>query len=224
MRVTIRKALAKDAEAIVNTTNVAFMADAFFKKKEYHNRFTRDDVVAMMTAADSCFIVAECEDFDIDDEKSSGGGGGDDSNNVPVVVRDVLNAGPTKGSPTKAFTPVSLLCGSMYLHWTSEKTALVGKFSAVSVPAQFAKRGLGVALVAAAEEYLVRTLLPQQARHCSSARMEMGVINVRHDLFPWYEKQGYVRVGDMPHDDELQRILGDEHQQVCCVLMRKMLS
>ena len=218
MKVTIRKGKAKDAEAIVNTTNVAFMADAFFKRKEYHDRFTREDVVAMMTATDSIFIVAECEDFD----DGNASGADDDVDARAVEVRDVLNAVGSTGSPTKAFTPVSLLCGSMYLHWQCEAAMLVGKFSAVSVPAQFSKRGLGSALVAAAEGYL--KLLLKEAKHCTCARMEMGIINVRRDLFPWYEKQGYVRIGDMPRDNELQRIVSADHAHVCCVLMRKTLS
>jgi hypothetical protein len=57
----------------------------------------------------------------------------------------------------------------------------------------------------------------------SSAVMEMGVINMRTDLFPWYEKQGYIRIGEMrPHDAELTRIIADG-MDVCCVKMRKIL-
>lgn len=51
--------------------------------------------------------------------------------------------------------------------------------------------------------------------------MEMGVINQRKDLFPWYEGQGYVVIGEIkPNDEELLRICLDECD-ICCILMRK---
>ena len=53
--------------------------------------------------------------------------------------------------------------------------------------------------------------------------MEMGVINLRKDLFPWYERQGYNVIEEIrPNDAELNRIVLDE-MDVCCVLMRKVL-
>lgn len=54
--------------------------------------------------------------------------------------------------------------------------------------------------------------------------MEMGVINQRADLFPWYEKQGYSIVGEIrPNDPEIQRIVRDD-MDIFCILMRKVLT
>lgn len=53
--------------------------------------------------------------------------------------------------------------------------------------------------------------------------MEMGVINQRKDLFPWYEGQGYNIIGEIrPNDEELLRICLDD-VDICCILMRKRL-
>ncbi len=53
--------------------------------------------------------------------------------------------------------------------------------------------------------------------------MEMGVINLRTDLFPWYEKQGYKIISEIrPNDAEVTRIIRDD-MDVCCILMRRVL-
>ena len=105
--------------------------------------------------------------------------------------------------------------------------------------------GIASALVSAAEEYLLSladttytkttttTKSPASPAavntdvsggDVSGVRMEMGVINLRPELFPFYEKRGYTVVGDMPRDEELHRIVREDHAQVCCVLMRKTLQ
>ena len=52
--------------------------------------------------------------------------------------------------------------------------------------------------------------------------MEMGVINLRTDLFPWYEKQGYKILHEIPNDEEVSRIVLPE-LNVYCILMRKQI-
>jgi hypothetical protein len=47
-----------DYDSILSLTNDAFMADAFFKKAEYHLRFDRPTVKSMMAAPNSRFILA----------------------------------------------------------------------------------------------------------------------------------------------------------------------
>ena len=47
-----------DYDAILSLTNDAFMADAFFKKEEYHLRFDRATVDQMIHDANSRFIIA----------------------------------------------------------------------------------------------------------------------------------------------------------------------
>lgn len=100
---------------------------------------------------------------------------------------------------------------------------MTGKFSAVSVPAKNGKRGIGKALVQAAENKV--KMIAQQAQ-VKQAFLEMGVINLREDLFPWYEGQGFVKLHEIrPNDPEVEMITLDEMKyQVCCVLMRKELS
>lgn len=47
-----------DYDSILALTNDAFMADAFFKKEEYHLRFDRPTVAHMIAAKNSRFIIA----------------------------------------------------------------------------------------------------------------------------------------------------------------------
>lgn len=49
-------------EEIKEVTNDAFMADAFFKKEEYHLRFTSDDVLRLFEEDDSMFVIATLQD------------------------------------------------------------------------------------------------------------------------------------------------------------------
>ncbi|RHY29022.1 hypothetical protein DYB32_005522 [Aphanomyces invadans] len=62
--ITTRPAVPADASFILACTNEAFMADAFFKTKEHHNRYTLADVQAMLVAPNSNFVVAEITDHD----------------------------------------------------------------------------------------------------------------------------------------------------------------
>lgn len=51
-----------NVEDILTVTNDAYMADAFFKKPEYHLRFDRETVVNMIAAPNGRFILAKSED------------------------------------------------------------------------------------------------------------------------------------------------------------------
>jgi hypothetical protein len=57
---TVRTHIATEADmnSILSLTNEAFMADAFFKKKEYHERFDAPTVQQMIHAENSRFIIA----------------------------------------------------------------------------------------------------------------------------------------------------------------------
>ena len=89
------------------------------------------------------------------------------------------------------------------------------------------KQGIGGRLVFEAESFVrekadayfisLNNMLERRA-----IIMEMGVVNVRHDLFPWYEKQGYKIIEDIRDDPEFEAIVA-EGQDVFCILMRKIL-
>lgn len=105
---------------------------------------------------------------------------------------------------------------------------MIGKFSAVSVPPKYEKRGIGKALVKGAENKVLeiaRDLQKQESQDVHAA-LQMGVINLRKDLFPWYEAQGFETVCEIrPNDPEVERITLDEMKDiVCCVLMKKALK
>lgn len=95
------------------------------------------------------------------------------------------------------------------------------------MPSKFEKQGIGKALVKAAEAQLMEIAQTEfQVKHTKAVQacMEMGVINQRNDLFPWYEAQGYKIVGEIrPNDAELLRICLDDID-ICCILMRKTLQ
>ena len=61
-----------------------------------------------------------------------------------------------------------------------------GYFGMLAVDPNRQKRGLGAKLIAVAEEFA-------RQRGCSA--MEITVVNIRPELFPYYRKLGYVDVG-----------------------------
>lgn len=183
---TFRDATLADAEAVMAITNEAFVADEFFKRKEYHQRFDLPTVIEMINTENSAFILAEAT---IDDRTE--------------------------------------LVGSLYLHWEIKTgdngSEVIGKFSAVSVPSRFGKRGIGKALVDAAERRVIG--FAKQSEDRASASLQMGVISQREDLFPWYSKQGFVVAGEIRGDPEIERITLDEFKDtIYLVLMTKVLT
>ncbi|KAH9103931.1 hypothetical protein AeMF1_019852 [Aphanomyces euteiches] len=59
LELAVRRAVPADVDAIVATAGDAFMADAFFKKPEYHVRFSNQDVQTVMKEPNAAFLVAE---------------------------------------------------------------------------------------------------------------------------------------------------------------------
>ena len=201
----VSHATLSDVPSIVSCTNDAYVVDAFFKKPEYHNRFTEKDVEELINTPQSIF----------------------------VVVKDDAAAGA--------------ICGSLYLQWSaetvsSELTKTVGKFSAVAVHPLYQKRGIGQLLVKSAESHIIKLATEDVSKSnksdllegvetekvvasISNARAEltMGVINVREELFPWYQSQGFTIEGQMPWDAELSRIMADGYEHVSLIQMRKTL-
>lgn len=48
----------EDVNTVMELTNDAFMADAFFKKPEYHLRFDSQNIENMIAAENSRFVIA----------------------------------------------------------------------------------------------------------------------------------------------------------------------
>ncbi len=90
------------------------------------------------------------------------------------------------------------------------------------MPTKYGNRGIGKLLVKSAENHLLSLQEHTTDIEIKRIVMEMGVINQRTDLFPWYEKQGYATIGPLPHDQELARIVL-EGMDVYCVLMQKVI-
>ncbi len=165
------------AADIMRVTNEAYVADKFFKKPEYYDRFSLADVESMLKDPASDFLVA----------------------------RNVADGA---------------IYGSLYitvsLNGSGESTTnhVTGLFSAVAVSPSFSRRGIGSALVQAAEKYtlafLQKALPAEEARKSprksGKAILKMGVISARADLFKWYAAQGFVTGPELPHTEELNLI------------------
>jgi ribosomal protein S18 acetylase RimI-like enzyme len=83
-----------------------------------------------------------------------------------------------------------------------------GYFGMLAVATSAQKRGIGRRLIDAAE---------QRAREAGCRVMDIKVVNLRHELFPFYERLGYRRVGTGPY------VHRPVHQPVHMVLMQKPL-
>ena len=60
----------------------------------------------------------------------------------------------------------------------------------------------------AAEKHLLSLAAANDAKQ--SVNIQMGVINLREDLFAWYKSQGFEIVDKLPNDPELLRIIRDD--------------
>ena len=127
--------------------------------------------------------------------------------------------------------------GSLYLTMTSSSsgdskttvTMAEGNFGAVAVSRKYEKMGIGKNLIEAAATFtrkrraqLQSGKKPREER--VQAKLTMGVINLREDLFGWYGRQGFVKGEEIrPNNAELQRICLPE-LDICLVLMHKDLD
>jgi len=99
------------------------------------------------------------------------------------------------------------IVGSIYLNWdiieTDDSIQITGKFSAVSVPPRCEKKGIGKALVKGAESKVlsIANSVTNNSPKKLEISLQMGVINLRKDLFPWYENQGFITIGEIRPND-----------------------
>lgn len=213
-------ATVEDIDTIMELTNDAFIADAFFKKPEYHLRFDAATVKEMIEDDNSRFVIAT---QNIDGVETKCGS---------IFLHWAVESTQSNLQVTcSIYTCMSLPAPSIpSLNKQYHPQQVTGKFSAVSVPTKFEKRGIGKTLVKAIETQLQEIAHKELAAITNDTRsptlsvnMEMGVINQRKDLFPWYEGQGYKVIGEIkPNDAELLRICLDDFD-ICCILMRKQL-
>lgn len=89
---------------------------------------------------------------------------------------------------------VNGLCGCVLLEQQPGRTCYLGM---LTVRPTMQARGVGGQLLEAGEAWARENFL--------SLYMEMTVIDLRHDLIPWYERRGYRATGEIrpfPYDDE----------------------
>lgn len=261
---TVRLGKPENAEAIMNVTNDAFVADQFFKKPLYYARFTVNDVTDMFSCDNAVFLILTVDrikdnyerllklprapvssvlsgskdgsnsDTGSDDEPPADGSNdvsfnnsiGDSGTSDEPLYNDgavdadgsLLNLDPNRF----AFNKAEDIAASVYLEYHIEQTdndmtLITGKMSAVAVPRKYEHHGFGKRIVQAAEEYLLKqaqiemknqNLTPDRI----TVRMEMGVVSVRTDLFPWYVKQGYTVEGNYPPDRGFEMLLNDDYK------------
>ena len=204
-------------QQIAECTNTAFLVDAFFKKPTHILRFTNDDVDRMMDNKDSVFIV-------------------------------------TRESKQSNFIMASLYLDWEIKTISKHEIHIVGHVSAVSVLPQYEKRGVGKQILQTAEDYLknyvTKSVIQKKEQlsindtannndntnntdnnSCFNNMKiitinEICVVNMRYDLFPWYEKQGYFKVHEIrPNEPAFAvKIKESMKDEVCLVLMRKIIS
>lgn len=260
----------ENSEAIMNVSNEAFMADAFFKKPLYHQRFQLTDIMDMISSQSSAYLIvtapkviktassktsaekkvvskATVDQYDTYQAHSSSGelqSSGHRNNYEPSdrdyndnfdykdnqnysdsfdyseeFKEDDINNIKTSASNNIAYSSTEDIAGCCYLTWCTErseegKLIIIGKLSAVAVAKVYSRKGVGKRLVKAAEDTLktkaleeikLQALDNQDKLEC---RMEVGVINARHDLFKWYQGKGYTLLNEkMQTDDNFDNII-----------------
>lgn len=90
------------------------------------------------------------------------------------------------------------LLGCVCLHCDGQR----GHVGLLSVHPSMQGHGLGRLLLGAAERHC--------HQHMCCPLIELDVVNLRSDLFPFYEKMGFVRTGVLPFPDE-PRLLRPAH-------------
>ena len=91
--------------------------------------------------------------------------------------------------------------GCVYVELRGERAY----FGMLAVAPARQKTGLGGRLVAAAEEH---------ARAAGCRIMDIRVVDLRQDLFPFYRRLGYVETGSAPFEDPVLVATGAVHRDV----------
>ena len=92
------------------------------------------------------------------------------------------------GEAAKAGTGTGTLQGCVYLKRAGDRCYL----GMLSIEPSKQRQGLGLRLVAAAEAH---------ARDHGCRFMDMHIVNLREELFPYYRRLGYAETGTLPFSD-----------------------
>lgn len=203
---TTRHATEADAASIMSCTNDAYIADTFFKKVEYHDRFTMQDVIDMIVAPDSIFLIATTNTSHIETVcgslylswNSTSTGRSDKKDQIVGKFSAVAVRGEYQ---KRGIGQLLVRAAEDYVISLSKRSndAINESDSSCS------------SLIYDTSDTRVRAIIT------------MGVINLRKDLFPWYAKQGYLVVGEVHHNAEVLRIVKEGYEHVCLIQMEKVL-
>ena len=203
---TTRQATEADAASIMSCTNDAYVADTFFKKAEYHDRFTMQDVIEMIAAPDSIFLLAITT-----------------TNQAEIVCGSLyLSWKYPKTDNGEGTDQIIGKFSAVAVHVKYQQRGIghLLVHAAEDFVISLAKRSNYAIKEAMNSMSLITT---ESSGTDTGAVITMGVVNLREDLFPWYAKQGYLVVGEIEHDAEISRIVKKEYEHVCLIQMKKVL-
>jgi GNAT superfamily N-acetyltransferase len=141
---SISVATIDDINSILLVSNDAFTAGEFFKKTEYHIRFTAQNITEMFYTKDSIFLVA----------RSHGEICGSLYFQWEIKKAIALNEGSRIKEVEEETETIERMQYNVTAN-TANTFQIFSKLNAVSVHRSFQKRGLGQLLVTAAEDYLI---------------------------------------------------------------------
>jgi GNAT superfamily N-acetyltransferase len=183
-------------QQVTTIVNDAFQKDAFFKKPEYFDRETLENVEKIAADTEQTFVVGFINDVVYAAILVA----------WIVDITMVLEDGSTQ--PIRSSVNDLVSRDSALYHTLSQAKSLrfhlTGHLSEVSVDPKLTRCGIGKKLVAAAEGYTcaeaarLAQLLEAHAgiptEHACAT--DMIVLDVRPELKPWYMRQGYACLSD----------------------------
>jgi ribosomal protein S18 acetylase RimI-like enzyme len=185
------------------TINTAFMADSFFKKKEFYMRL-RDsaELLDLMYGWDSSLPLAKASFILVASESPM------QSNNNKTEVQHIRILGA-----------VRVYTDGHNINEASQVPPRQAHFGMLSVPSEYKGRGIGKALVKACEA-VAKCVMSTDSK---TITMSIPVISERRDLIPFYQSLGYETVG-ITRPFEAPEILSEEYKTLGFEVMTKHLE
>lgn len=92
----------------------------------------------------------------------------------------------------------------------------IWRFAWLAIDTTLQTSGLGNTLIGYIEQY---------AQQRGATTMEMNAMNVRHNLIAWYQRRGYIPIGEIePFIHKENRHGSLSRKDLCFVVFRKQLS